>query len=222
MLKAYALSAGGKDSILALHIAKFKGIDVRGIITILPEDPESMLYHHLNARYAKLMAKSMNLEWLSFKAKKNEEEEVLSDVLKSIDANLIVTGGICSQYQRSRFERIAKKCRLSCYSPLWGLDAKTIYSKLFEFQIKAIIVGVFAYGLNEDWLGKELTTDIVNKILAVSKKYRFHPLGEGGEFETFVTDARLFEQRLCIDDYEKVWLGDRGYLKIKKVSFERK
>ena len=40
-----------------------------------------------------------------------------------------------------------------------------------------------------------------------------HVLGEGGEFETLVTDGPHMAQSIELD-YETVWEGDRGHVEI--------
>ena len=61
-----------------------------------------------------------------------------------------------------------------------------------------IISGIFAYPLDEKWLGKEIDPQIVSKLLDLQREYSISPSGEGGEIETTVLDAPLFKQRVEI------------------------
>jgi hypothetical protein len=58
-----------------------------------------------------------------------------------------------------------------------------------------IISGVFAYPLNENFLGKIIDADIVKNLLDAHEKYGINIAGEGGEIETTVLDAPMFKKR---------------------------
>ena len=45
---------------------------------------------------------------------------------------------------------------------------------------------------------------------------------EGGEGETFVTDAPFFKKRIVIEEWDKSWDGIRGVAKIKKAKLVEK
>ena len=60
----------------------------------------------------------------------------------------------------------------------------------FKFKI----VKVASEGLDESWL-KEITEKDIDKLVKLSKKYGFNVSGEGGEFETLVTDGPIFKKK---------------------------
>ena len=45
---------------------------------------------------------------------------------------------------------------LESVTPLWHQDPLKIMEELINLKFKVIIVGVYAYGLDRSWLGKEI------------------------------------------------------------------
>lgn len=220
--RALVLSSGGKDSILALHDAWKQGIRVIGIITMLPEDPESMLYHVHNVRHVKKIAESIGVDWYGFEAKKEEEEKALEKALEKLDAELLVTGGIASNYQKEIFDRIAELVNMEHLAPLWGKKPHYILKEIISMNMDVMIIAVAAYGLGENWLGRHLTKESVSELLKLSEKHHFNPVGEGGDFDTFVLDAPLYKKRLIPSKVMKRWEKDSGALEIQELMMQEK
>jgi len=74
-----------------------------------------------------------------------------------------------------------------------------------------------ADGFNESWLGRELDLNALDDLKRLEKKFHINIGGEGGEYETFVTDCPLFKKRIVIKEAEKIWDKTRGEFIIKKV-----
>lgn len=220
--RALVLSSGGKDSILALHKVWEQGLKVIGIITMLPEDPESMLYHTHNVRHVKKIAESIGMDWYGFEAKKREEEKALERALKKLSAELLITGGIASNYQKDVFDKVAESVNMKHLAPLWGMKPHDILKEIISMKMDVMIIAVAAYGLGENWLGRHLTKESVDELLKLSEKYRFNPVGEGGDFDSFVLDAPLYKKRLIPLKVIKRWEKDSGALEIQELMMEDK
>ena len=220
--RALVLSSGGKDSILALHKAWEQGLKIIGIVTMLPEDPESMLYHTHNVKHVKSIAESIGLNWYGFEAKKEEEEKALERALKNLNAELLITGGIASNYQKDIFDRVAESANMKHLAPLWGMKPYDVLKEIISMKMDAMIVAVAAYGLDENWLGRHLTKESVDELLRLSEKYHFSPVGEGGDFDSFVLDAPLYKKRLIPLRFIKRWEKDSGALEIQELMMEDK
>lgn len=216
-MSAIVLSSGGKDSILSLHLASESGINLTGIISVMPENVESMLYHSHNVQFVSQIADSLGIKWHIVHAPSSSEEEVLIDKLKTLKAKILVIGGITSNYQKKIFEKIARDSNMSIYSPLWGLSDEDVLSKITEIGLTTVIIAVAAYGLDKTWLGKQLTKSNIALLLKKSKICKFNATGEGGEYDTFVLDGPLFKKKLVIDKSTEHWFGDRGNLEINDV-----
>ena len=222
MKTAICLSSGGKDSTLSLHIAHSRGIAIKALLTVLPEDQESMLYHTHNVHLVESIAVATGLPWMPVEAKKDKEEESLQEALKNADVDYLVTGGIASNYQKEKFDRVCRNTGKEHYAPLWGISARELYDRILENTMDVVIVSVAAYGLGEEWLGQHLDRQSVEKLLRLSVKHRFNPVGEGGDLDTLVLDAPLYKKKLAIRKTIKKWYGDRGKLEIQEVEYVQK
>ncbi len=112
----------------------------------------------------------------------------------------IITGALQSVYQASRIQKICKKVGLECFNPLWQKDEFEYLDELIKNNFKVIVTGVSACPLEELWLGREIDEKFIKDIKELHKKYEIHPVGEGGEFETFVLDCPLFMRTLKVKD----------------------
>ena len=54
-----------------MHLAHNQGIKITGIMTMIPEDQESMLYHTHNINLVKTIAKVTGLNWIPVSASKD-------------------------------------------------------------------------------------------------------------------------------------------------------
>ena len=78
-----------------------------------------------------------------------------------------------------------------------------------EFEV--IITGVFAFPLDEKWLGRKIDQKFVEEIKELNKKYKLSIIGEGGEFETFVINCPLFSKKLKIKSFKDFKEGENSF-----------
>jgi ABC transporter with metal-binding/Fe-S-binding domain ATP-binding protein len=180
----------------------------------------SYMFHFPDLRWTRLQAEAMGIPQLVEETPGVKEEE-LADLARALQRakttyrlDGICTGALASVYQKSRVERICASLGLECLSPLWGVDPEEHLRRLVNDGFVVVVVGVSAMGLTQDWLGRTLDHTAIDELVALGRKYRFHVGLEGGEGETFVTDAPCFTQRVEILSSEKHWKGDSGYLDI--------
>jgi uncharacterized protein (TIGR00290 family) len=124
-------------------------------------------------------------------------EEAIKKAVEDYKIEGIVTGAVCSNYQESRIKNIADKLRIKCINPLWQKNQIDLLKEIVDKKFKVIICGVFAYGL-ENFIGREINKEFVEEIEILNKKYKISPVGEGGEFESFVLNAPFFKYKLII------------------------
>jgi uncharacterized protein (TIGR00290 family) len=85
-----------------------------------------------------------------------------------------------------------------------------------------VISGVFAYPLDENWLGKQIDSNLISRLLDLQQKYSISPSGEGGEIETTVLDAPLFKKKIEILDYTSAARGNSGVFNINRARLVEK
>ena len=226
-MKLGVLFSGGKDSSLALFKAQ-ESHDVVCLISVFSKNKESYMFHVPNIGLTKLQARAIGLPLIQ-KTTKGEKEKELDDLKEAIllakeryHIEGIVTGAIESVYQSTRIQRICEDLDLSCLNPLWKKDQIGLLEELVQKGFKVISSGVFAYPLDESYLGKLIDSKMVERLKLVSEKYRLSPAGEGGEFETTVLDAPFFKRRIEIMDYEISYKDNCGVFDIRKARLTGK
>jgi len=203
-MKLGVLFSGGKDSTYAAWLAKKQGNELACLISIFSENPESYMFHTPNINKVKKQAEVMEIPLIIQKTKgvKEAELEDLENAIKKAKQRYkirgIVSGALASNYQIERISKICKKLKIKSLTPLWDRDEIEYLNELIKNNFKIIIVGVFAYPLDEKWLGRKIEDRFVNEVKILKEKYKIHPAGEGGEFETFVLDCPLFKRSLKV------------------------
>lgn len=216
------LFSGGKDSTYAMHLASEKH-EIACLITMVSRNKESYMFHTPNIEVTSLQAHALDLPLLSFVTEGKKEEE-LADLEKGIkeaknrfQIEGLVTGAVESVYQSSRIEKICNRLGIKCLNPLWKHNQKRLLEELLQKTFKVIISGIFAYPLDEKWLGKEIDAQVIAELVELQAKYGISPSGEGGEIETTVLDAPMFKQKIEVIDSEIKARNNSGVFIIKQA-----
>ncbi|MFI5416153.1 MAG: diphthine--ammonia ligase [Nitrososphaerales archaeon] len=220
-MKLASLFSGGKDSTYAIYKAKQDGHSIECLVSIFPQSEESYLLHYPNISATSLQATAMKIPQIQSRVDTTDpqiELEQLQNLLEKAKKDFgiegIVHGGLFSDYQRTRFETIGNNLNLKVLSPLWHIDQKNYLKELLDSKFKFIITSVTSAGLDESWMGREITRDDVEQLILLSEKYGFNLTFEGGEAETFVVDCPLFYSPIRIVKANKIWDGYRGRFEI--------
>jgi predicted ATP pyrophosphatase (TIGR00289 family) len=144
-------------------------------------------------------------------------EFAIDEAARKFQIEGVVTGAVESVYQAERVQRICNQLGLWCFNPLWKHNQKTLLEELLEKKFNVIISGVFAYPLDEKWLGKQIDNKLISKLVDLQQKYGLSPTGEGGEIETTVLDAPLFKKKIEILDHSVEFKGNSGVFIIKQA-----
>jgi diphthine-ammonia ligase len=219
-LRLAALVTGGKDSILALYQAQQMGHTIEVLATMIPERSDSYMFHVPNIHLTAHIAEALEIPLVKAESCgiKEKELEDLKKLLASLDVDGVVTGAVQSVYQKERIDRLCDELGLKSIAPLWHQDPLEIMKELIRLKFKVILVGVYAYGLDQTWLGREINTETLEKLVELNKKYQISLVGEGGEYESLVLDAPIYKKRLQIVDSEVSYENNSGVLTIKEVK----
>ena len=200
-MKVISLFSGGKDSTLALYLMLQKGFEIK-LFTVLPAR-DSMMYHYPNISLTEKQAEAMNID--IFYAEEGNELKSIKELKESWNIDGLVCGAVKSDYQRVRIEGMCHTLGLKFYAPLWDLDPSRIYDVLFDAGFRFIITSVSADGLDERWLGREITRENLGGLMDLCSNYGINPVFEGGEAETFVFDGPIFKRGLKIEKATRNW-----------------
>ena len=216
------LFSGGKDSCFALDKSR-SFHDVTCLISLISESDESYMFHVPNIELTVRQAEAIGLPIVQRRTKGKKERE-LKDLEKAIDTAKadfdlegIVTGAVKSTYQATRVQRICKRLGLWCFNPLWLKDEIELLNEIVKSKYEVVISGVFAFPLDEKFLGKKLDGGMIQKLERLRDEYGLSPAGEGGEIETTVINAPFFKKRLEISDYDVSYREYSGVFRIKDV-----
>lgn len=222
-MKVAALFSGGKDSVCATVLAS-KQHEIACLLTAFSQREDSWMFHVPCVEWTKIQAKAMETPIIHFETsgvKEGELEDLKRGMKKAIrwyGIEGVVSGAIASKYQKERLDKLCEELKLRHISPIWGIDEEEFMRGLMKSSFEIIVVGVASEGLDESWLGRKIDMSMVYELIELNKKYGIHVAGEGGEYETFVLWCPLFKKRIKVLKSERVWQGNSGYMKIKKVK----
>ena len=214
-----ALVTGGKDSIFALYKALKMGHSVEVLAAMIPERSDSYMFHFPNIHFTDYVAEALEIPLVKAPTSgiKEKELEDLKMLLGSLDVEGVVSGAIQSTYQKMRIDRICGELGIVSIAPLWQQNPLSLMEELIALGFKAVIVGVSAYGLDYTWLGKEIDTETLNRLVELNEKYQVSLVGEGGEYESMVLDAPIYKKRIDVVEAETRYENSSGVFVVKKA-----
>jgi uncharacterized protein (TIGR00290 family) len=104
----------------------------------------------------------------------------------------VVFGDILFDEHKAWAERLAAGRGLTAVEPLWKQSTTDLYLDFLSLGGRARIVTVRATELDDSFLGRELSEDLLPVFVARG----VDPCGERGEYHTVVTDAPAFTRPL--------------------------
>ena len=222
-MKALCLISGGKDSWYACQLARHMGLEISGIVNFISENEASYMLHVVNAKFVRMQAEAAGIKYHVFHVTGLKEMEVdemkrhLRDVVKKENIEMIVSGAVLSDYQKHRIDMICEELGIISYAPLWHKDEEMILREVVSAGIKFVVVRTAADGI-DGWIGKEINAENVDDFIESLKRAGVNLMGEGGEYETFVTSSPIFKHELKIREYEiKQDEGAKNFL-IKEIG----
>ncbi len=210
-MKVAVLFSGGKDSVFAAFACQQQGYEV-SLLTIEPAEYSTM-FHHPNIEWCAAQAEAMGMPFTMVEADGEREEDELSAIkegLHAMRADAVATGAIESEYQKQRIDKIAHELGIKSFSPIWR-TGNSLLSEQCAY-LDTYVVAVSAEGLGEADLAARFDEKFVSRLRKM--KPSVSPHLEGGEGETFVSNAPFFIKALKIREMEKEWDGSRGVAKI--------
>lgn len=219
-MRVAALYSGGKDSTYAAYVALQRGWELTQLVSIVPADPDSMLFHVPNLHLVPRLAESMGVPLVEERAEAGEagELDALRRALSRVDADGAVVGAIESDYQQSRVNQVAQGLGLRVFAPLWRHPPEALVGDYLRAGLRIVMSSVSAAGLDASWLGRVWDPRVVDDLLRLRVSAGIHPCGEGGEFETLVLDAPFFRWRLEVRRATPIWSGSSGVWRVDEAD----
>ena len=227
-----SLFSGGKDSSWALFEALERDLPVERLVTVHPS-ADSYMYHVPATELAGLAARSIGRPLTEVDpgdlgadtddaaadagAQGDRELRPLERALETLDAESplagVIAGAVESEFQTSRIEAMCDRLGIDLFAPLWRRDPHELAAAMLDAGFEIVVIQVAAEGLDESWLGCTLDRETFDELEALNDEYGVHLLGEGGEFETLVTNGPHMNRPIELE-FETEWEGNRGRLQI--------
>ncbi|MFP4196912.1 MAG: diphthine--ammonia ligase [Methanomassiliicoccales archaeon] len=219
-MKLAALFSGGKDSTYAAYIMEQMGHRVDHLVSVLPANEDSWVFHTPNLHLLPSISSAMGKELITRESPGTEEGdlEALHDALVDLQVDGVVTGALASDYQWDRINGICHRLDLPVHSPLWRKDQGMLMHDMVKAGMRTILVTVAAEGLGPGWLGREIDPAALEELERIESRYGINISGEGGEYATLVIDSPLHRHPLLITESEMETSRDGGRLRVVRAD----
>ncbi len=208
--------SGGKDSILSLAKAIESGSEPVALMNTSREENTSW-FHGIPNDLLLSVAKNVEIPLEIIRTKGGDDyssdfESALKKFIKNDNIDTCVFGDIDIQSHRDWCEDRCRPLGLKAEFPLWQQNRLAVVKEFINKGFKAIIIVVNTKMLPAEFLGKELTLEVVSEI----EKHGADPCGENGEYHTFVYDGPIFKSpvKFSLSSMEKIdhYVVSRPYL----------
>ncbi|MBO4503124.1 MAG: diphthine--ammonia ligase, partial [Candidatus Methanomethylophilus sp.] len=197
-MRLASLYSGGKDSSFSLYVAEQMGHEIPYLVNVVPEDRASWIFHTPNLNVVPAIAEAMGKELILGKSTGEEDSDMegLRQALDGLDIDGIVTGAVWSDYQWDRMNLVCGDLGLKFFAPMWRKDQDYLMEQMIDAGVEAVIVGCYAEGFDESWLGRPLNHETLAELRKLRDKYGISIMGEGGEYESLTLNSPSFRYPL--------------------------
>jgi uncharacterized protein (TIGR00290 family) len=208
--KAIVQWSGGKDSMLALHVAR-EEFDIVGFLTTVTEDFDRISMHGVRRTLLEEQARS-----LSYAVEKvlipapctnaiyEQRMGAALDRYRSAGVTAVICGDLfLEDIRRYREEKLAA-AGLRGVFPLWGRDTRALAQRFLSLGYRAVLCCVDGQVLDGSFVGR-----FYDEALLADLPPSVDPCGENGEFHTFVFDGPLFAQPVRFQLGERILRDER-------------
>ncbi len=193
--KRVALSfSGGKDSCFALHKLHQQNIEVVCLFTTVWKENRKTVAHEEEQQHIIAQGESLGIPVhfieTDFGTYRQDFIQTLEQLKEQYDITGAAFGDIYLEGHRKWGEEVAKEAELDALYPLWTeqQNALDLLKEFVASGFKASVIKVDTEQLPESWNGRELDASFIADI----EKEDVCPMGEAGEYHTFVYDGPEF------------------------------
>lgn len=205
--------SGGKDSTLSLYRMMKRGYEIIGLLVTFDEGNDSC-FHKIPKDILKEISKVLEIPLIEVNCGDGrdyqEEFEKALKISKKQGADICVFGDIDIENHKKWCLDRCNAAGIKGEFPLWQENRESLTNEFIDYGFKAVIKKVNLKDLGEEFLGRELTKEVVNEI----KSLGADPSGENGEYHTLVFDGPIFKERIKFNIVNKEIIDNFGYLTI--------
>ncbi|PEJ59538.1 hypothetical protein CN692_04930 [Bacillus sp. AFS002410] len=215
--------SGGKDCCLALDQLIKDGYEVACLVSMVSKKDDRNHAHGTQLNFLQMQADAIGIPLVMIDSAGQYEESMING-LKAIKEQFNLTsiafGTLYVSEDRQWNELVASQSGLQALFPVWITKNESInlLNKWLMTGYNAIVCRASERIFDSSIVGRTLNEDL--KELFTSKE--ICPMGEGGEYHTFVIDGPLFKERLNIIDSEIILNSGLWSLNIKEIHTDTK
>jgi uncharacterized protein (TIGR00290 family) len=195
-VKAAISWSGGKDSCAAYHRAR-DAFDITAGITMFNEDGTRTRSHGLRPEIIAAQMNRLGIESIAQRCAWETYDDAFDrglEVAARSGITHVVFGDILFDEHRAWAERMTVRRGLCAVEPLWKHSTLGLYREFLGSESRARIVTVRQSELDESFLGRDLTFELLDELVARD----VDPCGERGEYHTVVTSCPAFSRPLRV------------------------
>ncbi|WP_430064439.1 diphthine--ammonia ligase [Neobacillus sp. NRS-1170] len=218
MNKKIALSwSGGKDGCMALHHLIEQDHEISCLLTTVPVEIGRTFGHGEKTEIITLQGKALNIPVhfieCSFESYTDDFIRSLLHLKERYELSGIAYGDLYFDPHREWGEKVAEAAGIESIYPLWMKqeDSLQALEDFVQSGYEAVVIRVREDVLDESWLGRKIDSSFVKEI----QETKSCPMGEAGEYHTFVYDGPLFSKTIQLEKGKIISLETT-----KKLEFE--
>lgn len=221
MKKQIALSwSGGKDCCMALDTLISQGYEVVCLVTTVPKEIGRTFGHGERTEIIKLQGEALNIPVhfieCTYETYTDQFVKTVQTLKHQFHITGIAFGDLYLAEHREWGEKVANAALVEALYPLWMKKEAALQSldKFVQSGYDAIVIRVREDVLDDSWLGRFIDESFLHDVENTS----ICPMGESGEYHTFVFDGPLFSKRIELDQGELIQLETTKKLEFKSFQ----
>lgn len=209
MKKKIVLSwSGGKDSCFALDTLIQQGYEIISLVTTKPLNEGRTFAHDERTELIQLQGVALNLPVhfieCTFETYTEQFVQAVQSLKNQYQIIGIAFGDLYLEGHREWGEKVAAAAGVEALYPLWTTRKNALLSleQFVHSGYQAKVIRVRQDFLDESWLGRLVDESFLQDVQTAP----ICPMGESGEYHTFVFDGPLFSKRILLERGEVIQL----------------
>lgn len=202
---------------MALHTLVEQGYEVVSLVTTAPKELGRTFGHGERTEMIRLQGEALSIPVhvieCTFESYTDQFVEALQFLKQKYQISGIAYGDLYLDEHREWGEKTAAAANIDAIYPLWATKESTLglLEDFVNSGYQAIVIRVRDDVLNESWLGRMIDNHFVEDIQETTSC----PMGESGEYHTYVFDGPLFSKKIQLELGEPIQLETTKKLEFK-------
>ena len=215
---------GGKDSSLALYEIGKLGSEVSCLVTFVPRG-ERLLAHPLD--FIDFQSRALGIPHYAIPVEEPFDlsyENAIASLKEQHGIDTLATGDIgeVAGHNPNWIVDRATRCGIDVVRPLWHQDRIGLLNRMLKLRFKIVFSCVKSPWFTDDWLGLELSPNLVGKLSELSERTGLDICGEQGEYHTLALDGPNFKQSIQVCSFSKRVDGSIMYVALDSLRLAEK